>query len=200
MDYREKFLKYYTENIRREGADRLLEYLQNASGCDFFTAPASTRYHGNYAGGLCEHSVNVYECLKDYLARTRVKDLYSLAPGDETVAIVALLHDICKVNVYKPVERWRKDANNKWESYMTFEYDDRMPYGHGEKSVYIISGFLRLTREEAFAIRYHMGLATTSSDEMRNVSSAFEMFPLALALNIADMEASFMLETRGTNQ
>ena len=194
MDYREKFIRIYQENITREGSEKLLDYLMN--GCDFFTAPASTRYHGAYAGGLCEHSVNVYECLKSYLERDRVRELYNLQASNESIAIAALLHDACKINVYKPVERWRKDANNKWESYMTFEYDDRLPYGHGEKSVYIVSGFMRLTRDEAFAIRYHMGFSG-SQEEMRNVSAAFESFPLALALNIADMEASHLMELRG---
>ena len=194
MDYREKFIRIYQENITREGSEKLLDYLMN--GCDFFTAPASTRYHGAYAGGLCEHSVNVYECLKSYLERDRVRELYNLQASNESIAIAALLHDACKINVYKPVERWRKDANNKWESYMTFEYDDRLPYGHGEKSVYIVSGFMRLTRDEASAIRYHMGFSG-SQEEMRNVSAAFESFPLALALNIADMEASHLMELRG---
>ena len=106
------------------------------------------------------------------------------------------MHDACKINVYRPVERWKKDANNKWESYMTFEYDDRLPYGHGEKSVYIVSGFMKLTRDEAFAIRYHMGFSC-GQEEMRNVSAAFEAFPLALALNVADMEASHLMEIRG---
>lgn len=194
MDFKEKFTEIYKSNITREGSDKLLDYLTN--GCDFFTAPASTKFHGSYEGGLCEHSINVYECLNDYLSRERVKSLYGLEVKPETVAIISLLHDLCKINTYKVTERWRKDANNKWESYIAYEYNDTLPYGHGEKSVYIISGFMRLTRDEAFAIRYHMGFSTGQND-LRNVSAAFEMFPTALALNIADMEASHMLEIRG---
>ena len=95
-----KFVAIYKENITRPGADRLLEYLLSDSS-DFFTAPASTRYHGAYEGGLCEHSINVYECLKNYLERERVKDIYGLDYSDETIALVALLHDLCKVNLYR---------------------------------------------------------------------------------------------------
>lgn len=194
MSYEQKFIEIYTQHIKREGADKLLEYLKSPSS-DFFTAPASTRFHGAYAGGLCEHSVNVYECLRDYMARERVKEIYGLSASDETIAIVSLLHDLCKINCYKVSERNVKDETGKWIKVPYYEYDDKLPYGHGEKSVYIISGFMRLTREESFAIRYHMGFSQ-SGDDMRNVSAAFEMFPLALAMNIVDMEASHMFEVR----
>ena len=157
-----------------------------------FTAPASARFHGAYAGGLAEHSVNVYECLADYLARDRVRALYGLTVPEESVAIAALLHDLCKINCYKPGFRNVKDDNGTWNRVPTFEFQDQLPYGHGEKSVYIISGFMRLTREEAFAIRYHMGFSGT--EDSRNVGSAFEMFPLAFALSTADMEATYFLE------
>ena len=191
MSTKEEFIEIYRENIRREGADKLLEYLMSPSS-DFFTAPASTRYHGAYEGGLVEHSLNVYECLCDYLARERVKELYGIEASEETVAIVSLLHDICKMNFYKKSFRNVKDENGVWNKVPTYEIDDRLPYGHGEKSVYIVSGFMRLTREEAFAIRYHMGFS--GNEEARDVGKAFEMFPLAFALSTADMEASYFLE------
>ena len=95
MSCRDEFLEIYRANIHREGAEALLDYLENKS--DFFTAPASTRYHGAYAGGLCDHSVNVYHCLRDYLSRARVQGLYGLEYSEGTVALVALLHDVCKV-------------------------------------------------------------------------------------------------------
>lgn len=191
MNAKDEFIEIYQKYIKREGADRLLQHLLS-SGSDFFTAPASTRFHGAYEGGLVEHSINVYECLKDYLSRERVKELYGIEVSDETVAIVALLHDLCKMNFYKPGFRNVKDDNGVWQKVPTYEIDDKLPYGHGEKSVYMISGFMRLTREEAFAIRYHMGF---SGDEpARNVGAAFEMFPLAFALSTADMEATFFLE------
>lgn len=195
MNFKEEFIEIYNANIKREGADKLLEYLLSTSS-DFFTAPASTRFHGSYEGGLCEHSLNVYHCLKDYLSRERVKEVYNLNVSDETIAIVSLLHDLCKVNCYKVSTRNAKDESGKWIKVPYYEFDDKLPYGHGEKSVYIITGFMKMTREESFAIRYHMGFSQ-SGDDMRNISAAFEMFPLSLALNIADMECSFMLEERG---
>jgi len=190
MDKREEFVSIYKKHINREGADKLLDYLLSPSS-DFFEAPASTRFHGAYAGGLCEHSVNVYHCLKAYLERDRVKETYGLSVSDESIAVSALLHDLCKVNCYKPGTRNVKE-NGVWKQVPTFEYSDDLPYGHGEKSVYIITGFMRLTREEAFAIRYHMGFAGT--EDVRNVGEAFQRFPLAFALSTADMEATYFLE------
>jgi hypothetical protein len=191
MNVKDEFVEIYQRCIKREGADRLLQHLLSSSS-DFFTAPASTRFHGSYEGGLAEHSINVYECLCDYLARERVQDLYGIEASEETIAIVALLHDLCKMNFYKPGFRNVKDDNGVWQKVPTYEIDDKLPYGHGEKSVYMISGFMRLTREEAFAIRYHMGFSGT--EPAGNVGSAFEMFPLAFALSTADMEATYFLE------
>ena len=188
---KDEFVTIYKENINRPGSDKLLNYLLSENS-DFFTAPASTRYHGAYEGGLCEHSINVYKCLKEYLARDRVKDDYGLDYSDESVAIVALLHDLCKVNLYKTSYRNAKNEMGVWEKVPYYEYHDMLPYGHGEKSVYIISGFMRLTRDEAFAIRWHMGF---SGEENKNtIGKALEMYPLALAAHIADMEATFLME------
>ena len=188
---REKFIEIYNSKITRPGADKLLEYIDGPSS-DFFTAPASARFHGAYAGGLAEHSINVYECLSDYMSRERVKQTYGFEASEESIAIVSLLHDLCKINCYKPGTRNVKDETGKWIQVPTFEYDDKMPYGHGEKSVYIINGYMRLTREEAFAIRYHMGFSGT--EDARNVGNAFEMYPLAFALSTADMEATYFIE------
>ena len=193
MSKKDEFIDLYNKYIHREGADKLLEYLLSKAS-DFFTAPASTRYHGSYEGGLVEHCINVYSCLKDYLSRDRVKGLYGMQFDDESIAIVALLHDLCKVNCYKPGTRNVKDENGIWQTVATYEYDDRLPYGHGEKSVYIITGFMKLTREEAFAIRYHMGFS--GAEDKRNVGDAFEQFPLAFALCTADMEATYFVERK----
>ena len=192
MTNREKFLDIYSTYIKREGAQELLAWLTGTNS-DFFTAPASTRYHSAYEGGLLEHSINVYECLRDYLARNKVRDEFGLSYSDETIAIVSLLHDLCKVNVYRVSTRNVKDpVTGQWKPMPYYEFDDNLPYGHGEKSVYVISGFMRLTREEAFAIRYHMGFS--NEDDARNVGKAFELFPLALALSIADTEATYFVE------
>ena len=190
MSCKEEFIDIFKTHITREGADKLLDYLTNKS--DFFTAPASARYHSAYAGGLCDHSVNVYHCLADYLSRPRVQELYGLEYTDESIAIVALLHDLCKIGCYKLGSRNVKDASGKWQSVPTYTFDDPLPYGHGEKSVYIINGFIRLTREEAMAIRWHMGFSGTEDNRM--VGQAFQQFPLAFALSTADMEASYFLE------
>lgn len=192
MTPEERFKELYRSKIKREGADKFYDFLSSTS--DFFIAPASTRFHGAYDGGLLEHSLNVYDCLCDYLSRNRVKDVYGMEYSEETIAIAALLHDVCKTGCYKKGTRNVKDANGVWQSIPTYEFDDKLPYGHGEKSVYIISGYMKLTREEAFAIRYHMGFSST--DDARNVSSAFEMFPLAFALSVADSEATFFIESK----
>ncbi len=191
MTAREEFLDIYQTYIHREGAAELLDYLTNKS--DFFTAPASARYHGAYVGGLCQHSVNVFRCLEDYLARPRVRETYGLSYDMESVAVVALLHDLCKVGCYRAGTRnVKNDATGQWEKVPTFFYEDKLPYGHGEKSVYIISGFMRLSREEAMAIRWHMGFSGPEDD--RTVGQALQQYPLAFALATADMEASYFLE------
>ena len=114
MSLKDEFIEIYTTNIKREGADKLLEYLLSPKS-DFFTAPASTRFHGSYEGGLLEHSLNVYHCLKDYAARDRVKNVYGLNASEETLALTALLHDICKVNFYSVDYRNSKNAQGVWE-------------------------------------------------------------------------------------
>ena len=190
MNAKERFIEIYKTYIKREGADKLLEYLLSS---DFFTAPASARYHCSFEGGLCEHSLNVYDCLVSYLNMPRTKEIMGVSYSEESIAIVALLHDLCKVGVYKKGFRNVKNEQGAWQRIDTFEYDDKLPYGHGEKSVYIASGYMRLTREEAFAIRYHMGYSSQTEDP-RNVSAAFEMFPLAFALSTADSEATYFVE------
>ena len=210
MTAKEEFIQIYKENIKRGGADKLLEFLLKS---DFFTAPSSTRFHGSYEGGLVQHSLNVYHCLKDYLSRPRTKELYGMDYSEETIAIVALLHDIgkilyrsgdgmhdiCKVNFYTTELRNKKnEETGQWEKVPFYTINDTLPYGHGEKSVYILSGYFygddRLTREEAFAIRYHMGFSYGGTEERGTIGKALEMYPLALALNVADMEASYYLE------
>ena len=191
MTKREEFIAVYQENIKRRGADRLLEWL-DSDASDFFTAPSSTRVHGAYEGGLVEHSLNVYECLKDYLSRPRTKDLYGMDYTPETIAVTALLHDICKVGFYAVDYRNAKNDQGVWEKVPYYTVRDTLPYGHGEKSVYMIQSFMRLTRDEAFAIRYHMGFS--GNEDKNSVGRALEMFPLALAVNVADMEATYYLE------
>ncbi len=192
---KEEFISVYNEKITRPGADKLLAYLTGENS-DFFTAPSSTRFHGSYEGGLVEHSLNVYHCLKDYLERPRTKELYNMNYTEETIAVVSLLHDLCKMNFYAVDYRNAKNDQGVWEKVPYYTINDQLPYGHGEKSVYIASGFMRLTREEAFAIRYHMGFS--GIEDKNSIGKAFEMFPLAFALSVADMEATYYLE--GSNK
>lgn len=191
MSAKEEFIEIYRSKIQRKGSQQLLDYLMGDTS-DFFIAPSSTRFHGSYEGGLVEHSVNVYHCLVDYLSRPRTKELYGMAPSEETVALVALLHDVCKLNFYKVELRNAKNEKGEWVKVPYYTIDDSLPYGHGEKSVYIVSSYMRLSREEAFAIRYHMGFS--GIEDKNSIGKAFEMFPLAFALSVADMEASYYLE------
>ena len=188
MTAKERFIEIFTQNITREGSDKLLDFLLN--GSDFFTAPASTRYHGAHEGGLVEHSLNVYDCLKDMMER--LNERYGIEYPEESIAIAGLLHDICKVNFYKTSYRNVKDETGRWQSVPYYTIEDTLPYGHGEKSAYIVSAYIRLTRDEAFAIRYHMGFSGT--EDPGNVGRALEMFPLAYATCCADMEAAFLME------
>ena len=196
MTNKERFLEIFQRDVKREGADKLLAFLLSDSS-DFFRAPASTRYHGAYEGGLLEHSLNVYDNLCDYLSRNRVKDVYGFEYSAESIAIAALLHDLCKVNFYVESTRNVKE-NGIWKTVPYYTIDDQLPYGHGEKSVYIASGYMRLTRDEAFAIRYHMGFS--GPEDINTIGSALEKFPLAFALYVADMEAAYFLEGKANGR
>lgn len=192
MTSKEQFIDIYTNKIKREGANQFLEFLLSDKS-DFFTAPASTRFHGNYAGGLVDHSLHVYECLCDYLQRERTKTHYHMNYSEDTIATVALLHDVCKINVYKTSFR-NKKIDGQWQQVPYYEFEDKIPFGHGEKSVYMLTPYMRLTREEAFAIRYHMGFS--GNDLPNSVGYSFEHFPLAFALSTADMEATYYLDRK----
>ena len=190
---KDKFIKAYTENITRPGADKLLAWNESS---DFFAAPASTRFHLSSPGGLLEHSLHVFERMKAICANEATITPGFNEPSMETIAVCGLLHDICKANFYAVEMRNRKNDQGRWEQYPFYVVDDKLPYGHGEKSVYIISGFMRLSREEAMAIRWHMGFA---DNDFRgggySVGNAFEKFPLAVLLHIADLQATYLDET-----
>lgn len=178
---KKEFIEAYQAAITREGADKFLKWLQTT---DFFTAPASTKYHGSFPGGLCWHSLNVYSRL--------IQEKPSGTP--ETIALVSLLHDVCKTNYYKQTFRnVKNEKTGQWEKEPFYTVEDQLPYGHGEKSVYIIGGFMRLTREEALAIRFHMG-AYEGEKSWGIVGEAFAMYPLGLLLHVADMKATYFDE------
>ncbi len=174
-------------STNRENIEKLISWIENKS--DFFTAPASTKFHGNYEGGLAEHSLNVYVLLKEKNER------YELGLKEENIIISAILHDLCKANIYKKESKWRKDNNNKWEEYFPWVFDDNLPLGHGEKSVILAQAFIKLTREEIFLIRYHMG-GFLSDEEKKNLYKAVEIIPAIIAIHTADYEATTFLEKK----
>ena len=205
---KEKFIEIYKENITRDGADALLDWLEKSS---FFADPASAKHHLAEEGGLVKHSVHVYERLRQLVGMEIMNNPDFVPPSDETMAVVALLHDLCKVGTYvkEPKNQKTYDPGKVaaaqryqvkhddlgdfiWETVLQYQNNDTMPYGHGEKSVYIVSGFMKLTREEAFAIRYHMG--AWNDGEKQNAGKAFEMYELALLLHMADELATFVDE------
>ena len=193
---KQEFLDIWDTHVKRPGADRLRAYLL-ADQNDFFTAPASTRYHGAYAGGLLEHSLNVYHNLKAYLERDRVHSVYNFPEySEETIAVCALLHDLCKMNFYTVDYRNAKNAQGVWEKVPFYKIDDRLPYGHGEKSVLMIQFFMHLHREEAMAIRWHMG--GFDDNNGMYVSKAYDRYPLAVKLHLADLESTYLRE-KGTS-
>lgn len=168
--------------IRRPGADKLLAWMETM---DFFTAPASTRFHGSHEGGLYQHSFTVYKRLCMLL--DNLPDAPQISP--ESRAVCALLHDLCKVNFYGVEMRNRKnDETGRWEKVPFYTVNEKFHYGHGEKSVFLIERFMRLTTEEAVAIRYHMG--AFREGEAGDYAAACEDYPLTLYLHTADMMAS----------
>lgn len=189
-DYKKEFITLFKENIKREGADKLLEWIEKS---DFFTAPASTKFHSNFEGGLCLHSVSAYKRFVKNLEKEYGKD-WKKVVSEESAAVIGLLHDVCKINYYKQEMRNVKE-NGNWVQKPYFAVDDKLPYGHGEKSVYILSGFMKLTREEAMAINWHMGgFDTRVMGGSYSMSSAFYDFPIALLFHISDLEATYLDE------
>lgn len=182
---KEKFIELL-KSTNRPGIEDLMSFLEKT---DFFTAPASTRFHGSFEGGLVEHSLKVYEIL-DYKAKNNV---LKLEIPDDTIKIVSLLHDICKLNFYKVDYRNAKNALGEWEKVPYYTIDDTIPYGHGEKSVMMISEYIKLTPEEKYSIRWHMGY--TEPKELYNtIGSAYKKYPLALMMHEADLEATYFYD------
>jgi len=182
---KQEFLTVCRAGIQREGLEDLLDWLIRA---DFFTAPASTRYHGAYAGGLCEHSLDVYRYARklSFLSPAEIKE--------ESLCIAALFHDVCKVNLYK-VDRRNQKINGEWQEVPFYTIEEKFHFGgHGSKSVFLVQQFMKLTTEEAAAINCHMGFSDGSAATVRDVSNAYQQFPLAWITHVADEAATFLLE------
>lgn len=190
IDYSSEFIRIFQENITREGSAKLLEWLKKS---DFFRAPASTKFHSAHAGGLCEHSVMTYYRFLQNLEMEYAEEAEEKV-SSESAAIIALLHDVCKVNYYKEEMRNVK-VDGEWVQKPYYTVDDALPYGHGEKSVYIISGFMRLTREEAMAINWHMGgFDQRVLGGSYALSDVFYKYPTALLFHLSDVQATYLDE------
>lgn len=182
---KEKFIKAYNEAIKRQGSAELLNWMCEKT--DFFSAPASSKFHNAFEGGLCEHSLNVYQVMIDN---------FNGGNHDETMAICCLLHDLCKAEFYKVSQRnVKNEQTGQWEKVNYYTIEDKFPFGHGEKSVFLIERFMRLKVEEAIAIRWHMG---GFDDAVRGgsyaLNNAFEKYPLCVKLHIADTMATYLVE------
>ncbi len=190
MGYREEFCDIWRREVSRPGADKLLDWL---STTDFFKAPASTRFHGACEEGLVMHSLNVYHALMDRY--------FEEGDNPESMAVCGLLHDLCKANYYKTGSRnVKNEATGQWEKVPVFLVEDQFPYGHGEKSVYLIERFIRLKPAEAVAIRWHMGgFDDAARGGCRAISEAYDAYPLAVKLHLADLTATYLME-KGTGR
>ena len=190
MDKMQEFIEIYNNNIKRAGAQELLDYICKS---DFFTAPASSKFHSNICGGLCLHSINAYKRFKQNVINEYGEN-YADKISDESIAICGLLHDICKTNYYKQDFKNVK-VDGVWVQKPYFSVEDKLPYGHGEKSVYIINGFMRLTREEAMIINWHMGgFDARVQGGAYGLADAFYTYPNALLFHIADLQSTYLDE------
>ncbi|MDE7079845.1 MAG: HD domain-containing protein [Clostridia bacterium] len=189
---KERFTQLFNKYITREGSEKLLKWLTDS---DFFTAPASSKFHNAVTGGLCDHSLNVFDRAVELIDNENKKDGSPFKNITmENVAVATLLHDVCKVNFYE-VQLRNIKVDGIWEQVPYYSVNDSLPYGHGEKSVYIISGFMRLTRDEAMAINWHMGgfdKRVVGGDF--SLSKAFSDYPFATIVHIADIMATYFDE------
>ena len=187
-------------STKREGIDNLIGYIRKT---DFYTAPASTRYHSCHEGGLLEHSLNVYDCLKQKATQKAWEEVFSNV-GEDTIVVTALLHDLCKANMYivemknkKVYSEYGKkiDSNGRfdWETVPGYTVDEKFPFGHGEKSVILSTNFIQLTAVELMAIRFHMGF-TEPKEIWNTMTAAIRKYPLILAIHEADLESTYLLE------
>ena len=182
---KEQFLALL-RTVKREGIENLIEFIEKT---DFFKAPASTKFHGSYEGGLVEHSLKVYEILK-HKVETNIEPIQV---PEESIIIIALLHDICKANFYKVDYRNAKNALGVWEKVPYYAVEDTIPYGHGEKSVMMITEYMKLTPEEKYCIRWHMGF-TEPKEQYTTLGLAYKKYPLALLTHEADLEATYFYD------
>jgi len=179
------------KQIKRKGIKNVVDYLEDKS--DFFTAPASTQYHLHCECGLLVHSYHVTRYLKELVNIEGVSFINRKIPL-ESIVICGWFHDICKTNVYEEYEKWRKDdSTKKWENYGSYKFNDDLPLGHGEKSVFLLTKLgLELEDAEIAAINYHMGAFHFAGkfDRESSMQSAYERWPISLLLHVSDCMAA----------
>lgn len=168
-------------STKRAGIEDLIQYLENT---DFFAAPASTKYHLSCEGGLLKHSLHVYYNLEKLCSH--------ILPTD-SIIIVSLLHDLCKANFYKKIQKNQKNKDGNWEVIDAYAVDELLPLGHGEKSVMLVQNYIKLTAQEILAIRWHMG-GFEPKENYKSVNAAFQQSPLAIFLHMADLKATYVDE------
>lgn len=187
-------------SINREGINELVEFLEKS---DFYTAPASTRFHCSIPEGLLIHSLNVYDMFEE----KRKTEPYKTVLGnisDDSSKIITLFHDICKTYMYETDYKnkkiysetgSKKDEKGRfdWQAVEFYKVNDLVPYGHGEKSVMMLEEFIKLQPIERYAIRWHMGF-TEPKENWNTLGSAIEKYPVILALHESDLEATYLLE------
>ena len=169
--YKEEFREIFQQHVTRRGGEQLLDWLENT---DFFSAPASTKFHCACEFGLVRHSLNVYHVLRE--------KYFDEGDSEESFALCGLLHDVCKAQFYKVSTRnVKNDATGQGEKQPFYTVEDAFPYGHGEKSVYLIERFVRLKPAEAMAIRWHMGgFDEAVKGGSFSISVAYDRYPLAV--------------------
>lgn len=199
-----RFIELCHQHIHRDGLDKVLAYLEKS---DFYEAPSSASFHLNEKGGLCKHSINVFQTalkLLEHVAKAAIEggeSPFDEQPSEESVAISALFHDICKVKLYHQIEKWKKDDNGRWMSYPGYEIKDEFPLGHGEKSCLMLSWYMRLKPDEMLAIRWHMGMfdmGENGSSLRYAFRAATDKSPLVSIIQAADMLSANLLEKTTT--
>lgn len=186
---KQMFINLVKENVHRDGVDSLLDWLGKTN---FFHDPASTKFHSDYEGGLCQHSLNVYARLIKLL-QNEYGDSWQEKCSMESAVLIGLFHDICKVDTYAVSMRNIKE-NGVWVQKPYYVSQDNLPFGHGEKSVYILNSFVKLTREEAMCINWHMGEYDLRAKAGQSLSNIYYKYPLAFLTHIADNMATYLDE------
>ena len=207
MENKKLIERFETElaKVDRPGADKLLTYIRKS---DFYTAPASTRFHLSCPGGLLQHSINVLDALRGLLDWNENEQIWEYrvaghvvdSASDESVTLMALLHDLCKINFYSVRSHTVKNQETgQWEEKPYYVVEDQMPLGHGDKSVLLISKYINLTDQELYSIWHHMGFVGQDYAALKSVDLSIQKHPMVLALQTADMMASKLMEGNEEN-